>query len=134
MRVTLLSPKLATHTAPAPTATPSGSVPTGIGRPTTRPVSGSMRVTVFATLLVTQTKPSPKAMSRDVVGQRIKERLDYSPIEEKDTATLAELATRLMWTAERAAEWNAIALAARKQEAARQLQPDPGGLILRLYR
>jgi hypothetical protein len=57
-----------------------------------------------------------ETMARVVVGQRIKGKLDYTPIEEKDAAELAELAARLTWTAEKAAEWNAIALAARKQE------------------
>ena len=38
--------------------------PTGIGEPTTRPVFGSSRVTVLSSLLVTHTKPWPKASWR----------------------------------------------------------------------
>ena len=43
---------------------PSGLLPTGIGEPTTRPVFGSRRVTVLSSLLVTHTKPWPKASWR----------------------------------------------------------------------
>lgn len=61
MRATVPSLKLLTHTDPAPTATPSGTTPTGV-------VCvwldfGSMRVTVPAPLLVTHTEPSPTAIA-----------------------------------------------------------------------
>ena len=67
IRVIELSAWLATQTAPAPEAMPSGFCPTGIGEPTTRPVFGSRRVTLLSALLVTHTKPLPKASWRGLL-------------------------------------------------------------------
>src|SRR4051794_35301233 len=59
MRVSVLSLRLATHTAPPPTAIRFGPSPTPITRVTSEP--WSMRVTVSSPLFVTQTAPSPTA-------------------------------------------------------------------------
>src|SRR5215204_593940 len=59
MRVTVPSWWLAVHTEPAPKAIPIGSSPTGMARPTTRPLSGSICETVLSFALATHTEPSP---------------------------------------------------------------------------
>ena len=54
--------RLTTHTAPSPTASALGPLPTLIAR-TTAPVRGSMRVTVPASSLATQSAPAPAAIA-----------------------------------------------------------------------
>ena len=61
MRVTVPSPLLATHTEPAPTATPAGAWPTGIVAVTAL-VLGSIRTTASSPVSATHTPPSPTAI------------------------------------------------------------------------
>ena len=60
-RVTVPSPRLATHTEPCPTAMSCGSRPTGSRRPITTSSRGSIRATVPSPALTTHTKPAPTA-------------------------------------------------------------------------
>ena len=60
MRVTAWSIASATHTLPAPVATPIAPRPTGI-TPTTRFVAGSILTTRSPSSSVTQTAPLPAA-------------------------------------------------------------------------
>ena len=61
MRETVPERLFATHTAPAPTAMPEGSRPTGISASTER-VAGSIRDTVPSRLFATQIAASPAAI------------------------------------------------------------------------
>ena len=60
-RATVPLPLLATHTDPAPKATPRGLLPTPIVV-VTDPVAGSIRVSVSARVFATQTLPAPTAI------------------------------------------------------------------------
>jgi hypothetical protein len=61
IRVTVPSPLFATHTEPAPIATPAGARPTAIVSVTDR-VAGSIRATLSSSEYATHTPPSPTAI------------------------------------------------------------------------
>src|SRR5690242_16894026 len=61
MRKTLSLPSFATQTAPSPSASPRGLVPTLIGGRTSPSVRGLISETLFPPVFATQTNPSPAA-------------------------------------------------------------------------
>src|SRR6185437_5209730 len=63
IRWTVPSSPLATQTAPAPAAMPSGRAPTWIPRFVTAPVTAAIRSTVPSPSLTTHTAPLPAAMA-----------------------------------------------------------------------